>query len=150
MTKKTFLIFGLFLLGSLSSFAQEWAEQAKNELTPSNQLVQTSFYAQSAERSLLFEEVDLQVRIYDPTSPNKPIKRSPVLVPSLSLSDHTLYFNTSCDGCTLQLINEDGDIEYGIIIPENTSTITLPFYLSGEYELQIIRGNYCFYGYIEL
>jgi hypothetical protein len=40
--------------------------------------------------------------------------------------------------------------EYETIIPENTSTITLPLNLSGEYELQIIRGNYCFYGPVEL
>ena len=40
--------------------------------------------------------------------------------------------------------------EYETIIPENTSTITLPLNLSGEYELQIIRGNYCFYGSVEL
>ena len=147
MTKKSILIFGLFLLGSLSSFAQERAEQAKEELSP---LVRTSFNAQSAENSSLLEELHLQVRYSNPTTPYTPIKRSPVQVPSMSLSDHTLYFNTSCDGCTLQLVNEDGDIEYDIIIPESTSTITLPLNLSGEYELQIIRGNYCFYGYIEL
>ena len=43
-----------------------------------------------------------------------------------------------------------GDVEYAIEIPENTSTITLPFYLYGEYELQILRGNYCFFGFVEL
>jgi hypothetical protein len=48
------------------------------------------------------------------------------------------------------LVNEDGDVEYAIEIPENTSTITLPFYLYGEYELQILRGNYCFFGFVEL
>lgn len=147
MTQKLFIIFGLFLFISLSSLAQELAKQAKGELNP---LVRTSFNAQSAENSSLLEKLHLQVRYSNPTTPYTPIKRSPVQVSSLSLSDHTLHFNTSCDGCTLQLVNEDGDIEYDIIIPESTSTITLPLNLSGEYEQQIIQGNYCFYGYIEL
>ena len=150
MTTKTILISGLFLLCSLNSSAQNSAEQPKNDFPPIVQLDQTSSINQSTGSSSLLTEVPLHVRMVDPIKPTKPIKRAPVKAPSLSISDHTLYFNTSCDGCTLQLINEDGEIEYGIIIPENTSTITLPFYLAGEYELQIIRGNYCFCGYIEL
>lgn len=96
------------------------------------------------------QEVELSVKPIDPVIISKPIKRSPAMAPSVSLSDHTLYFNTSCDGYVLRLVNEDGDIEYDIIIPEDTETLSLPFYLEGEYELQIIRDNYCFYGYIEL
>lgn len=94
--------------------------------------------------------VCLQVKPVEPDLTKGPIRRSPAMAPSLSLEDHTLFFNTSCDGCVLQLVNEDGDVEYDIIIPEDTETLSLPLYLEGEYELQIIRGNYCFYGYIEL
>ena len=97
-----------------------------------------------------FDNVYLHVKKIDSTGPIKPIKRSPVKAPTLSLDDHTLYFITSCDGCTLQLLNEAGDVEYSIVIPENTSTITLPSSFSGEYELQIVRGQYCFFGLIEL
>ena len=106
---------------------------------------------QKAARSLSVSNgLSLEVRRIDPSVPVRNIKRSPVRVPSLSILDHTLYFASSCDGCTLRLVNEDGDVEYSIEIPENTSVITLPFYLSGEYELQILRGNYCFFGYVEL
>jgi hypothetical protein len=148
MLKKSFLSAGLFLLVSLSSSAQEWAEQAKAELNPvsfGNSSVQAN--ARSLSSS---ENLTLGVRRIDPWRPTTNIKRSPVRVPSVSILDHTLYFASSCDGCTLRLVNEDGDVEYAVEIPENTSTITLPFYLSGEYELQIIRGNYCFFGYVEL
>lgn len=123
--KKFFLIFNLIFMVSLSGTAQIQSDPQK-------------------------QEVELSVKPIDPVIISKPIKRSPAMAPSVSLSDHTLYFNTSCDGCVLQLVNEDGDIEYGIIIPEDTETLSLPLYLEGEYELQIIRGNYCFYGYIEL
>lgn len=96
------------------------------------------------------DEVCLQVALVDPTENQKPIKRSPVVIPSISIDDHALYFNTSCDGCTLRLFNEDGDMVVNMIIPEDSSTINLPSFLFGEYEIQIIRGNYCFYGYINL
>lgn len=148
MFKKSFIITGLFLLVSLCSSAQEWAEQAKAELTQETFGVST--VRRSASSMSLFDNLSLQVRLVDPSKPLKPIKRSPVKAPSLSILDHTLYFATSCDGCILRLINEDGDVEYAIEIPENTSTITLPFYLYGEYELQILRGNYCFFGFVEL
>lgn len=148
MFKKSFIITGLFLLVSLTSFAQEWAEEVKAESATG--ILSTSFVQGSARSSSLFDELSLQVRLVDPSLPLRPIKRSPAKAPSLSIFDHTLYFATSCDGCILRLVNEDGDVEYAIEIPENTSTITLPFYLYGEYELQILRGNYCFFGFVEL
>ena len=148
MFKKSFIITGLFLLVSLTSFAQEWAEEVKAE--SASGILSTSFVQGSARSSSLFDELSLQVRLVDPSLPLRPIKRSPAKAPSLSIFDHTLYFATSCDGCILRLVNEDGDVEYAIEIPENTSTITLPFYLYGEYELQILRGNYCFFGFVEL
>ncbi|UKK62614.1 hypothetical protein L6468_02280 [Prevotella communis] len=148
MFKKSFIITGLFLLVSLTSFAQEWAEQAKAEF--SQETFGVSTVRRSASSMSLFDNLSLQVRLIDPWKPSTGIKRSPAKAPSLSIFDHTLYFATSCDGCILRLVNEDGDVEYAIEIPENTSTITLPFYLYGEYELQILRGNYCFFGFVEL
>lgn len=96
------------------------------------------------------DEVVLQVTITDPTEDQRPIKRGPVVIPSVSLEEHTLLFTTPCDGCTLRLINEDGEMKYITVIPAGTATLVLPSYLSGEYQLQIIRGNYCFWGYIDL
>lgn len=125
MNKKLFLIFGLILMFSLGSVAQ-------NPSAPDP------------------EQVPLRVKPVNPTQTSGPIKRSPVMAPSLSIEDHTLYFITPCDGCLLQLLNEDGEVEFAIEIPEESETLTLPFYLEGEYELQIIRGNFCFFGFIEL
>ena len=95
------------------------------------------------------EQVPLRVKPLNPIN-TKPINRSPVMAPTLCIEDHTLYFITPCDGCLLQLLNEDGEVEFAIEIPEESETLTLPFYLEGEYELQIIRGNFCFFGFIEL
>lgn len=92
----------------------------------------------------------LQVRIFDPTLEMPPVKRTPDMFPVIGIDNRTLTFDTSCDGNILRLANEDGDIEYSTVIPSNTVTLELPSYLEGEYEIQIIRDNLCFYGYITL
>lgn len=97
-----------------------------------------------------YEEIVLHVNFDDPILHDKPVKRSPIRIPSISINDHTLYFYSSCDGCTLRLYDEKGDLVVNLIIPENSSTINLPSFLTGEYEIQILKGNYCFYGYIKL
>ena len=48
--------------------------------------------------------VPLQVGITDPTSTPDPPKRGPVVIPSINLEGYTLYFETPCDGCGLQLL----------------------------------------------
>ena len=87
------------------------------------------------------EPISLQEEVINPTSP---------LVPSVSLDDHTLYFFTPCDGYTLNLVDENDVVVYTIVIPTGTTSWVLPSTLSGEYELQLISGNYCFWGMITL
>ena len=94
--------------------------------------------------------IELEVRIEDPRYEQENPHRNPVQIPDVSIFGHTLTFDTSCDGNILRLANEDGDIEYSTVIPSNTVTLELPSYLEGEYEIQIIRDNLCFYGYITL
>ena len=100
--------------------------------------------------SALAGPVYLQVRIEDPEHNQDNKNRTPVLIPEVSIEDCTLYFTTPCDGCTLRLVDEDGQVVYTTVIPDNADELDLPSYLSGDYELQIIRGNFCFYGDISL
>lgn len=95
-----------------------------------------------------YEEIPLQVSFDDPTLGSGPIRRAPIRVPSIGINGNTLYFFTPCDGCTLFLYDEDGEIAYSIIIPENSSTINLPYFLVGEYEIEIVRGRFSFHGFI--
>lgn len=105
-------------------------------------------FSQASVQSIS-SQLYLQVSITDPTEPHTPIGRSPIEIPTIYIDGYDLLFETPCDGCTLQLLNGDGDVEYSIEIPTNTTSLALPSYLSGEYELQIIRGQFCFYGYVE-
>ena len=94
--------------------------------------------------------LDLQVRRIDSSTNGFPSGRSSIAIPSIYINGNVLQFETPCDGCILQLVNEEGEVEYSVVIPEGTETLTLSSDLSGEYELRIIRGQFCFWGYIEL
>ena len=73
--------------------------------------------------------------------------KSPIQPPVVDLDDHMLYFTTSCVGDTLQVV-QNGEVIYSTTI--TTDEVELPATLQGDFELQIIRGNWLFYGDIEL
>jgi hypothetical protein len=77
-----------------------------------------------------------------------PLPKSPATSPEVTLDDHTLTFDESCSGCVLYLVNEDDEVEYTTVI--TSDTLVLPSTLEGQYEIQIIQGEWCFYGDIEL
>lgn len=85
-----------------------------------------------------------------PTKPLNPKPKSPVLAPTVYIDGNVLTFETSCDGCVLQLVDEEDDVVYTIVIPAGTTTLVLPATLEGTFELQIIDGEWMFYADIEL
>ena len=95
------------------------------------------------------ESISLQVDYIDPTKELEPHK-GPIPMPELSLDDHTLYFDTPCDGCTLNIVDSNDVVVYTTVIPTGATSLVLPATILGEYELQIISGNYLFYGMIDL
>lgn len=81
------------------------------------------------------------------------IKKTPPKIPNIYLDTpaSTVYFESPCYECTLELVVPGTDaVVYSDIIPDGDDTVQLPTFLSGEYELHIHRGNYCFWGVIEL
>ena len=93
-------------------------------------------------------QVNLHVGYEDPTTSQGEPQRGPVLVPEVSIEDYTLSFDTSCYGCTLILLDEDGEVAYTTIV--TSGTLVLPSTLSGEYEIQLIPedSSIYFYGYV--
>ena len=99
-------------------------------------------------------QVDLQMSIWDPTTQNggprkAPPRPSAVGIPTVFLDGYALYFDEPCNGCTLQILDENEEIVYAVALPNGTTEWELPEFVSGEYKLQIIRGKYCFWGWIE-
>jgi hypothetical protein len=94
------------------------------------------------------ESVDLQYD--DPDNGESGQQKTPITIPDIGLENYILYFYTPCDGCTLRLLDENDNVVYSTVIATGTTSLVLPSTLSGEYEIQIIQGNICFYGYINL
>lgn len=98
-------------------------------------------------------KIELICKTIDPTEANKGVHRTPPQIPNIyfDASASTVYFESPCYECTLELVVPDTDtVVYSDIIPDGNDTVQLPTFLSGEYELHIHRGNYCFWGVIEL
>lgn len=97
------------------------------------------------------EEVNLTVSYVDPTTDiGEPFPRSPVMIPRVAIADHDLYFITPCTGCTLCVVNNQSNVCYSCTISDTCEFLTLPSSLQGTFELQIILGNLCFSGTINL
>ena len=79
--------------------------------------------------------------------------RTPPQIPNIyfDASASKVYFENPCYECTLELVVPGTDtVAYSYTIPDGDDTVSLPTFLSGEYELHIHRGNYCFWGVVEL
>lgn len=99
-------------------------------------IMPTTAYAENLTFGVYFDEADAQ-----PDKSRVPVKR-----PTASITEHTLYIN-DCNSCVLQLV-QDNEVVYSIVITSDTAE--LPESLTGNYELQIVRGNVCFWTEIEL
>ena len=76
----------------------------------------------------------------------------PAASPFVWQDDYRLDFQESHPAYTLTLIDENGEQAYQTVVPAGTTTLTLPSWLSGEYEirLQPSGSSIYFYGWIEL
>ena len=96
------------------------------------------------------EPVDVPLYYVDPNDPNGGHHRTQI--PQVSIEIYTLYFNTPCDGYVLRLLDEFDNVAYSTVIPVGATSLILPPYLFGIYELQLLPNNcnYYFYGTIDL
>ncbi|MBQ8157428.1 MAG: hypothetical protein IJ081_00205 [Prevotella sp.] len=106
----------------------------------------------ASENDALVNEVlpiPLSVQKVNPTPNGKPFGRMPVAMPELFVDGHTLYLNDVYTDDVLQIL-QDGEVVFQQVLGDSVSELVLPTTFEGEYEIQIIRGNYCFFGYITL
>ena len=102
------------------------------------------------DAKVIKEEVELYVRIVEPGKESKTISRAPMRKPSLFIDGYLLQIDRPCDGEIIRLVDENGNIQYSSVVDTNSNKISLSGYLTGTFEIQLIRGNLSFYGYIDL
>ena len=118
-------------------------------------MTQGNIFAQSGNPILpdILIIIDLTCQTIDDPEIGKGYHRNPPLTPHVSLatSTYTLCFENPCYECTLEIVVPGTDsVAYTYSIPDGDNVVTLPEWLEGQYELHIHRGNFCFWGLIEL
>ena len=97
------------------------------------------------------EPIPLTVEFDDPISSMPGQGKWSTDVPTITLDGYELSFQSSHSAYTLYIV-ENEVVVYSVAVSLNATSIILPSWLSGEYELQLYPDdcNYYFYGYIEL
>lgn len=117
-------------------------------------LVSASLYAQEPVIPTPADTLSLSTRPNNhdltTTGGGKMLPRTPVYAPCIGVTSHTLLLYSGCDNAEIVLTNYADEEVYSTIVPEGTPFLVLPEWLSGQYELHIHRGNFCFWGLIEL
>ena len=94
--------------------------------------------------------IDFESHYFDPSDIVNQNPRNPVDVPTVYLDDYTLTFEASHPEYVLYIKDENETVVYSTVVTSAMTEVVLPSALSGDYEIQLIMGNWCFWGYIEL
>ena len=92
--------------------------------------------------------IPLSCEIIDPSPAGNKPSRGPIAIPSVTLDGYTLYINSSHPDCTVQLVDGD-DVVFEVFVPANVTPVQLPN-ITGNYRLNLLWDNWCFWGYITL
>ena len=76
--------------------------------------------------------------------------RNPIEVPLVYIEDYALTFEVNHPEYVLNIKDEDGAVVYSTVICSTQTQVVLPTSLSGDYEIQLVMGNWLFTGWINL
>ena len=76
--------------------------------------------------------------------------KSPIEVPTVYIEDYTLSFEAGHPDYVLNIKDEDGEIVYTTTVYSTQTQVVLPSTLSGDYEIELVMGNWLFTGDILL
>ena len=78
------------------------------------------------------------------------IGRTPMRPPLVYIEDYTLTFAVDHPDYTLIIKDEDGTVAYSTVVYSIQTQVVLPSSLSGDYEVNLVMGNWLFTGWINL
>ena len=76
--------------------------------------------------------------------------KSPMRPPVVYIEDYTLSFVADHPDYILNIKDEDGEVVYSTTVFSSMTQVTLPSTLSGDYEIELLMGNWKFMGFITL
>jgi hypothetical protein len=98
------------------------------------QQIKISFICQGVHDGLIGNQM--------PRNPNDP--------PVVYLEDYTLTFEADHPEYVLYIKDEDEVVVYSTVVTSASTEVVLPSTLSGDYEIELIMGDWLFSGWIEL
>lgn len=76
--------------------------------------------------------------------------KTPIEVPKVYIDDYTLLFETNHPEYILNIKDENNNVVYSTVVPSTQTQVSLPSTLSGNYEINLVMGNWLFTGWINL
>ena len=90
--------------------------------------------------------IDFTTKYFEPVPTTPGHGKGPVRTPQVWQDDYELTFQGAHAAYTLDLL-QDGIIVYSVEVSEEATSIILPSWLEGSYEIQLYTdSNYYFYG----
>ena len=99
---------------------------------------------------MAWELIPLSVN-YDeeqPLGPGNP--KTPITAPTVYIDDYTLLFEANHPEYVLHIKDENNVVVYTTVVYSTQTQVVLPSSLSGDYQIELVMGNWLFTGYITL
>ena len=93
--------------------------------------------------------IGLEVRKVDNHPTHHGGAKNPIEFPTVWQDGYDLEIEAPHAEYVLNIVSGT-TVVYSVVVPETVSLVVLPATLSGTYELQLIQGDLCFYGDIDL
>ena len=94
--------------------------------------------------------VPLTVGIIDEQPLGNGQPKTPMLVPKVYIDDYTLLFAVEHPDYVLYIKDEDDNVVYSTVVYSAQTQVVLPSTLSGNYQIELVMGNWLFKGWINL
>ena len=76
--------------------------------------------------------------------------KSPIQAPTVYIEDYTLLFAVDHPEYVLNIKDEDDNVVYTTVVYSSLTQVILPSTLSGDYQIELVMGNWLFTGWINL
>jgi hypothetical protein len=76
--------------------------------------------------------------------------KTPITAPKVYINDYMLLFEANHPEYVLYIKDEDEVVVYSTVVTSATTEVVLPATLSGDYEIELIMGDWLFSGWINL
>ena len=96
------------------------------------------------------EKVEFKSQLLQGASIGHGYPKSPIQPPTVYIEDHTLSFTVDHPDYLLNIKDEDGDVVFTTVVYSAQTEVVLPLTLSGDYEIELVMGNWLFSGWINL